>query len=201
MSPWKAGLQEHAARVGQRQARRREPGGQTLERLELFEIAAPAGFVRARQVAHQQGQRRMVEKGGLGGERIDIARWQAQAGHAGVDLQGGRQGAALRDGQVAPAPCLLQAVEHRDDARRRAGGLGPRLQAVEHIEAGLIAQNGPDGQRLAQVGDEEVPATRRFERGGDPGRAQAIGVGLDHRRRGGRRATPGQVTIIGDQSR
>ena len=194
-----AGLQEHPAGVGQRAARGRQLGGGGLEGGELLRIGRAVRLVRAGQVAHQQGERRVLEEGRVGDEAVDIGRRQAEARHAAVDLQGDGQRPAEAFGQRAPQAGLLQAVDHRNDAGLGAGSLGAGLQAVEHIEPRVAGQMRLERQGLGQVGDEEVQTAGGLQsRGGAVG-PEAVGVGLDHGGDGAGAEARAEAAVVGDQ--
>ncbi len=108
---------------------------------------------------------------------MPVSRWKAQG-----------RGRATSGGEGGPALKLRFAADRRrepmlDIVRR----LGPALEAVEHIDPGLLRQRPPRRDPLAEMGDKEDARARGPKRRRRLGDADPVSIGLDD---GG--ATPGR---------
>ena len=103
-------------------------------------------------------------------------RIEAEAVHAGVDVQDGGV-----EGEVGlrPAGNGVSRADYGGDVVGEVGGFGAGQGAVEHGDH-RAGQEGAQGERLVEVGHEEVPAAGGEEGGGDAGGAEAVGVGFHH---------------------
>ena len=97
-------------------------------------------------------------------------------------MQGARGGPAASLGEGGPAGELLLAADHRREAMLGViGGIGPMLEAVQHVDPSLAWQDAPGNKPLAEMGDEEHARAGGPERGRGFAKAGPVSVGLDDR--------------------
>ena len=150
-------------------------------------------LVGAGVVAHQASDAIRFPVRLFSDEVLPVSRGQAQPVHAGIQMQPGRMRSALSP------PCLNrgQVIEDRCQAMRDQL-VHMRLHLLAEHDDCHIGQVRPQSYALCQGGDEERFTPGGVERLGDGRHPQAIGIGLDHRRRLGRRRQGGQLLPIGD---
>ena len=129
-------------------------------------------------MGHQQGDVGLRDQR-IARERQGLVHGEAETVHAGIDVEGRREGPSGGLNQGGPFGQFLPAPEDRAQRVRGQGGAEAGQEAVQHVDR-RVRQHAPGFQRLAQVCDEERPAPGRPQHGGDPGEAAAIGVRLDH---------------------
>jgi hypothetical protein len=161
-------------------------------------------LVGAGQVAHQELDGEALQAVGGGGEGLELVQGQAEAVHAGVEVQGGGEAPPvgdLRAGVGGEGLDLGGAAQHRDQPRgvkaRRGAGDG----AVEHQDAGVAPrpQFGAQGLAFLQPGDEEGAGALGPQAAGDGAGAEAIAVGLDHRGDLGRTGQAPEHGVVGGE--
>ncbi|MCY1242837.1 hypothetical protein D9M72_558270 [compost metagenome] len=130
-----------------------------------------------------------------------FCRWNAEARHAGIELQSRRQLAVERVRSLAPALQLLQRIDDRHDAMLNAVRFIAGLEAVQHIDGRIGCEDWLQAQGFNELGDEEVTATMIVEPGGDPVGTEPVGVRLDDRGCARRRHLGGQLFIVASNGR
>jgi hypothetical protein len=169
--------------------------------LALDAVHGMPGFVGARQVAHHQHGLEPVAPRGIRQQRIHIARRQSHARHAGIELQRGRQAAAMRAAGSAPVGNLGRVVQHRNQAGFDEFGGGAGRRAVQHIDRAGVGQHLAQAHAFFQVGGEEHAAALERQRRRNVRHAQAIRIGFEDRGAGGRAGSLTQEAVIGAHRR
>jgi hypothetical protein len=106
-------------------------------------------------VAHHKDQlerRQQVRR-----ERLELRLSEAQAAHAGIDLQRGRQALAAPSSEAGVAGELTGMVEDRDQPGGGDRVLGPGGQAVQDEDRG-VRQARAERPALLDLRDEELAA-------------------------------------------
>ena len=140
-------------------------------------------------MAHQQVG---ADRAGAIQSRSQLAqRSEAEPVHARVEMQRrGRRPPACREGR--PPREFIGAADHGREVLRRIvrRRIGLALQAVEHVNSRFRRQDGAGARAFARVRDEKHAATGGVQRRRGGLDADAVSVGLDHRRAapGGRAA-------------
>ena len=143
-------------------------------------------------------QRQPLQPARIGGQGGKPGRVQAEPVHAGIDMQQRGQTTADAAGERGPAVDVAERAEHRQDVVFEVLAFAAGRRTVQGREHGP-GQQRAEGYGLGQMGGEEVAASGRVQIRGDPGGAQAIGVGLDYRgNRAGRRTAAQQLPVGGD---
>jgi hypothetical protein len=131
----------------------------------------------AGQVADHQGDVEELQPVHGAGQHHGFLGAQAQAVHAGVDVQGGVQDPTAR--VAVPGLDLRQAVEHRRQAGRLDGGGRTGRDAIQQVDRGdAVAQGPAQGHALGQAGDMEAPRAYVPQPSGHQIGAQSVAVGL-----------------------
>ncbi len=135
----------------------------------------------ADEVAHQE-----IDTGlrhdRVAGEGQTLRHRQAEAVHAGIDVERRRADRALGAVRSRPLGHFLARAEHGAQAGLPVGRCAARRKAVQHVDRGL-GQGGPCAQALGQVRDEEGAAAFPPQGRAGLGDPAAIGIGLDDGRR------------------
>ena len=190
--------QENAGGIGERG---RHAGKALAHMREGSDLPGIDGVVRllgGDEMAHHEAWREGTEQLSVFGELDRRFHPQAEAVHAGVDMEGRRQAACAGAAEGRPLLDLFQRAEHRPQVVRPVGGSGAGQKAVQHVDHG-IGRGRAHAPSLDGVGDEEGAAAGAIERRHSLLDANAIGVGLDDRRRLGGADPCGQGAPVGDQ--
>ena len=144
-------------------------------------------------MAHDQDRVQPLQGRQRGGQGRSL---QAQPVHAGIEMQGA---GAL--GRTGPRFQMVRRGQHRRDARSDIGRHFRPRRAVQHENAGAQPQRLAHGECLFKVGNEKSGASGAQQGAGHGNRAESIGVGLDHGRRGCARVQTVQRLPVGDDAR
>ena len=191
------GRQKDARGIGQAGAVLRQTGADGDETGQLLAIHGVATLVGARQVAHDVAHLDAVKKVGIQQPGVDFLRRQAHARHARVHLHDGVQGFPQCLGVCAPAGHLRLAVEHWRQAMGREFAFRIDGWTVQHEDGRVRRHVRAQADALFQMRHKKVPATLFIQGRAHLRGAQAIGVGFDDGRAGGRVRLVAQQAVIG----
>ena len=120
----------------------------------------------------------VAEQVGLGREPLHLGLGHAEAVHAGIDVEGGRQPAPARAAVGRPLAHLGEAGEHGAQVEAGVVRLGAGQQAVQDVDGGTRLHLA-GGAPLVDGGDEEGLAALVGKGAGDGREPQPVGVGLE----------------------
>ena len=173
----------------------RETCSRSSKALELEVIERVPWFVRTGEMAHEGAPSDRIGLAQLVGEPVEFSDCQAEAGHTRVDMQNRRSFPSPRGGGL-PIGDLPGIVEDRDDAEFDKAICAAGKQTVEDSNLGQFGHYAAKRNPLIDGSDEKPPASGRGQGGRHQWGAQAVGIGLDHRRTFRRFNPPRQETPI-----
>ncbi|TWH28638.1 hypothetical protein L611_000400000740 [Aminobacter sp. J15] len=173
------GAEEDAAGIGEAELATGEFACGAMHFGKLARVLRMVGLIGAGEVAHDEADFKIAACQNFA-DASPLFRSDAEARHAGVELQNDGKLAAELDRRVAPALQLLQGIGDWSGVDTSAKPFIAWLEAIQHVEACVIRKCGAQLNRFDEFGDEEVAAAF-FEKGGRHlAGAKAVGVCLDH---------------------
>ena len=131
-------------------------------------------------MAHEQKHVDAAE--GVGFRRcVEFGFRQPKPRHPRVDLKEGRQRAIELAREGSPGVDLGQRVEHGDDVVFDERRFRARKRSMQDVHGRVARDSRAQRDRLVEMRHEEVPASRRVERGSDALCPKPIGVRLHDR--------------------
>jgi hypothetical protein len=169
---------------------------QLVETLQLFLDPGRATLVGAGEVRHHVAYVQRIEVCAVLEQLPQLLATEAQAGHAGVDVQHGRQRPPFAARARRPVGALAGCDQHRHQAVHAKGVRAERRDALEHVDI-RVGQQGAQGDAFAVGRGEKLAAAGAEQRRSDAREAEAVGVGLDDRGTAGRGDPVPAVVVIG----